>query len=489
MLKIRKVKTGSGKTAVQVVRYVNRKTNIVKHIGSASSAEKLDALITRAQDFINHNDIQPKLYTPSPKQAFTTIDTKRTYLYKVFASGYHRLFDGINSNLLKNLVIIRIVEPASKRYSLELLDKYFGIRYSLQYVYRQLPKLLDHKQGVEELSVAYAKKSLNFDFTFVLYDVTTLYFETFKGDDLRETGFSKDNKFNQPQILIGLVVTKEGFPVSYEVFSGGTSEGKTIIPSIVHFKDDHAVKNLTVIADAAMISKDNIKALRENELNYVVGARLRGMKSTIIQQISDQLKPTDGNTIRLKTEYGLLVCQYSHKRYKKDLHEHQKYVRKAEENLSKQSNIIGKYKFIKKAGENRYELNQALIDKAERLLGIKGYITNQKDWSDTEVIKKYSQLWQVEKSFRMAKSDLATRPIFHRRSESIKAHILMCFMALCVGRKLELESGRSIKQIVTLLGDVVDTKIRVEKTGEIIEAPGELSKEVKELISSLDLSH
>ncbi len=276
MLKIRRVKTGSGKTAVQVVRYVNRKTNIVKHIGSASSTARIDALITQAQDFIDRNDIQLKLYTSPPKQAFTTIDTKRTYLYEICASSYDHIFDGVNDNLLRNLTIIRVVEPASKRYSLELLERYFGIKYSLQYVYRQFPKLLEYKQRVEELSVVYAKKNLDFDFNFVLYDVTTLYFETFKVDALRETGFSKDNKFNQPQVLIGLVVTKEVFPVSYEVFSGGTAEGKTIIPSIVNFKNNHKAKDLTVIADAAMISKDNIKALRENDLNYVVGARLRG---------------------------------------------------------------------------------------------------------------------------------------------------------------------------------------------------------------------
>ncbi len=213
------------------------------------------------------------------------------------------------------------------------------------------------------------------------------------------------------------------------------------------------------------------------------------MKSTIVQQISGQLERTDSNTIRLETEYGLLICQYSQKRYKKDLHEHQKYVSKAKENLSKQSKLIGKYKFIKKAGINRYELNQALIEKTEKLLGIKGYITNQKDWSNVEIIKKYSQLWQVEKSFRMAKSDLATRPIFHRRSESIKAHILMCFMALCIGKKMELESNQSVKQIVKILGNVINTRIRVEKTGEIVEAPGELTEEVKELISNLNLSH
>ncbi len=247
------------------------------------------------------------------------------------------------------------------------------------------------KNKIEELTIKFAVKKFDFDFAIVFYDVTTLYFETFKADDFRKTGFSKGNKSNQPQIVVGLVVNKEGFPVAYELFPGNTFEGHTLIPIIKDFKKKHNIKNLTVVADAAMISTDNI----------------------------DNLKTAD--------------------KYEMD-----KQIAKAKEILQSPRKSK-KVKFIKTT-EAKNELNSELINKTNTLLGIKGYHTNldEKTFSNELVTERYHQLYKIEQAFRISKHDLKTRPIFHFKEDPIRLHVLICFMALSVPKYIEIETNMSI---------------------------------------------
>jgi transposase len=181
----------------------------------------------------------------------------------------------------------------------------------------------------------------------LFYDVTTLYFETFDDDDLRKQGFSKDNKSQQPQILVALMVTKEGFPITYDIFSGNTFEGNTIIPSVKSFIEKHKVKHFTVIADAAMISSDNVSALKENNVHYIVGARLGNLSDELINKIDNQVPREDGKSIRIKTPNGDLICSYSSTRYRKDKYEMDKQIEKAKLVVEKPSKDK-KTKFTKK---------------------------------------------------------------------------------------------------------------------------------------------
>ena len=491
MFKIRKVNTKSGKTAIQVVRYVRRKTVVIKHIGSAESDYKIKELESQARSFIDQYSPQIGLFDIPLQTPFSTIDSKNILLYKTLSRRYQEMFPAINNKLFTNLVIIRIVEPASKRQSVRLLDRYFGITHSLRYLYRRLPDLLVLKNDIEKFAVKTARKKLGFDFTVVLYDVTTLYFESFDPDDLRKVGFSKDNKFNQPQILLGLIVTKEGFPVSHQVFEGNKYEGHTLLPSILKFKEENSVKQLTVVADAAMISARNIEELKRYGFNYIVGARLGNTSTKVIEKIVNKLDCNkDGDTTRVRVKQGFLICQFSQKRYRKDKRDLEKSIKKAKTSLSKPSKVLNRYKFIKKENSsNRYELNTGLIEKSKKLLGIKGYVTDLKGWSNSEVIEKYKQLWQVEKSFRMAKSDLATRPIFHRQEDSVRTHILICFTALCIAKLMEIDTNMSIKRMVEELKTVVDSRIRINKTREIINAQGEITPKISTLLKKLKVSH
>src|SRR3989338_3868437 len=286
---------------------------------------------------------------PPQAQLFPThTDASRFLLHEYECRGVHfayayeflyRLcerfgFCALKDNILIDLVIMRVFEPASKLRSLALLSKHFSIDHSELTLYRHLRRFPSLKQTVEEKIVAVAKIEFGFDFSFVLYDVTTLYFETFKSDTLRKPGFSKDNKPQQPQIVIGLMVTPQGFPVSYEVFAGNTFEGTTFLPSILAFKSLHKIEKLTIVADAAMLSLDHIEKLVEHNLTYIVGARLRNISSYLLEIIDATLPRTDGASKKTTTPHGELIYALSRKRHIKDLSDMNKQIKKGHPNPS-----------------------------------------------------------------------------------------------------------------------------------------------------------
>ena len=282
MFYLRTTKTASGATAVQVVRYDYRKRIVVKHIGSAHTPEDLLSLKQTARNWIEEETHQQRLFPEETKPSLTPIekcvylDTRYSFIYEILSLFLRLLqFDTFHNQLLLDLVIMRIIQPVSKLESLEYLSEMFGIVYKRGRLYQTIASFSALKDTVEKKTVVFAKQNLSFDFSIVFYDVTTLYFESFKEDDgnIRKPGFSKDNKPNQPQIVIGLIVTKEGFPVSYDVFAGNTFEGKTFIPTICKFKATYAVKNITVVADAAMISLDNVRLLIKENLSYIQDLR------------------------------------------------------------------------------------------------------------------------------------------------------------------------------------------------------------------------
>lgn len=269
MYRIRRVKTASGKTAVQVVTYHRGRTSVVKHLGSAGSPLELEALVKRGRVFIE-NDLGVRPLLPELSVSFN-LETRRQVLaglriyrkshqlaYECLRHWYGRLgFASLDNPLLLDLALIRLIEPSSKRRALKLLARDFGRKYSLRHMYRRLEALNSLKERVEGLAAAYAKDHLRFDLQLVFYDVTTLYFETFAEDDFRKCGYSKDGKANQPQILVGLLVSREGFPIAYDLYEGNTFEGKTMIPLILTLQKRLHLERLTVVADAGMLSLEN----------------------------------------------------------------------------------------------------------------------------------------------------------------------------------------------------------------------------------------
>jgi transposase len=495
MYKIREIKYSSSTVSIQVYKIENRKRKIIRHIGTARNEQEKLNLIHLANDFIIKISQQFVLFENEQTDKVVNLSQSEFIgvYYGFFYELLHKLFlkigfDKHKSNLLLDLVVIRLFEPASKLRSIELLEQYFGIKHRRQSYYESVKKWLELKEKTEKMAVNFAKKHYNFTYDLLFYDVTTLYFESFDEDELRKNGFSKDNKSQQPQILVALMVSKEGFPIAYEVFSGNTFEGHTFIPVIKKIIDKNSIKDFTVVADAAMISTENIEQLNVNNINYIVGARLGNITKELLIKIDKMLIREDGENIRIATDNGFLICSFSSVRYRKDKYEMEKQIQKAKQIIENPSKIR-KTKFTKSNKGNNLEINQALIDKTKKLLGIKGYYTNLKESkvSNTLIIDHYHQLYKIEQNFRIAKSDLQTRPIFHYKEEPIKLHILICFMALITSRYIELETGMSIKKFIQECKKITDGRILNKTTNKEMQLRVKLNPIIVEILQKLKL--
>lgn len=490
-MKLRLVKTASGSQAVQVVRYHNNKRVILKHIGSANTEDQLQVLIELANEWIKDFSSQLSLFPDdNPNRILhlnqsVFIGIRYTFFYTQIISILDKIGLSMLHPLMKDLVAIRIFEPASKLRSIELMSQYFGIQHQRKAYYKLAPYWLNLKQEIEGSVLQFAKQQYDFNYDLLFYDVTTLYFENFKEDKFRKNGFSKDNKSQQPQILIALLVSSQGFPICYEVFAGNTFEGHTILPVIKKFIASNKVKQFTVVADAAMISSDNIKQLVDNQINYIVGARLGNLSPQLLDTIDVTLDRQDGKSIRLKTANGDLICSYSSLRYRKDLYEMNKQILKAQEVVEKPSKNK-KVKFTA-INEAKIELNQALIDKTTKLLGLKGYYTNLPETiaNNKTIIERYHELYKIEQAFRISKNDLQTRPIFHYKEEPIKLHVLICFIALVVAKHIEIKAGISIRKFIDEAKKVVNGQVLNKTTNKIITIEAEHSLRVIEIVSKL----
>jgi transposase len=496
MLKFREVKTGSGKIAVQVYYLHNRKRVIVKHLGSASTTQEHDNLKQQAQQFIEDYSSQTSLFPSLKPCAYSYFEQYECvgFYYRFFYQAIQRLivqigFGELTSSLFKDLVTIRILEPASKLRSIELIETYFGIQHRRQNYYKEAKKWISLKNQVLEKVNVFAQKEHGLDYSLLFYDVTTLYFETFEGDELRRTGFSKDGKSQQPQILVGLMVSKDGFPLAFDIFPGNTFEGHTILPVVKAFIQKNNVKQFTVVADAAMISADNIKELKAEGIHYIVGARLGNVSQAIFDQMDAKIKREDGNTIRLHTDKGYLICSFSNARYRKDKYEMEKQILKAQ-TIIKSPSKNNKAKFVK-AHNEELKLNEKLIQKTIKLLGVKGYYTdlNEQNLPTNKVIERYHELYKVEQAFRVAKSDLETRPIFHFKQDPIKLHLLICFLALVISKHIEIKTGLSIRRFNTEAKKVTDARMLNKLTQKQVIVKGKLTETAEGLLSKLNLLH
>lgn len=462
--------------AVQVVLRRYHGTEIIKHLGTGETSEGISRLKVLARQFIREKEkiipLFPELEKEDNNDLVSTKNLEVANYFHQFAYDFllrfYQLngFDKIKSEILKDLVLIRIVEPASKLRSLVLLNEYFGKVYSQSTFYKNIGKLVGFKEQAEELAVSYAKKYLKFDFSIVFYDVTTLYFETFADDEFRKYGFSKDNKSSQPQILVALVVNSDGYPIAVNVFEGSKFEGHTIIPVVSSFQKRHNIKNLTVIADAAMLSRSNMEELTRDNLFYIVGARLSNLSDKVLRQISETIANKPGICFKIKTDLGYLICDFSELRALRDRTDRKKQLLKAQNQINNPGKLMKRLRFIKETTKSLYALNEKLIRKDELLDGIKGYHTNLKGIDSNLIVSRYHDLWKIEKAFRIAKSDLLARPVFHRKKENIEAHILIVFLSLCVAKSIELKTNLSIKNIKEKIWKVLDIEIKDKITGK-----------------------
>jgi len=272
--------------------------------------------------------------------------------------------------------------------------------------------------------------------------MTTLYFEASDEDDLRKTGFSKDGKHQCPQIFIGLLVGLGGYAIGYDIFEGNIYEGHTLIPFIEKISKKFNLNKPIIVADSGLLSKENIKALVEKEYEYIIGARIKNESNKTKTQILESTF-NDGTTISYeRADNTRLIVNYSNNRAKKDAYNRKRGLTRLEKQvktgkLTKSSiNNKGYNKYLKLEGDISIEIDYNKYNEDNVWDGLKGYITNTK-LKDDEVIENYKNLWHIEKAFRMSKTDLRIRPIYHRLKKRIEAHICISFTAYCIYKELE----------------------------------------------------
>ena len=417
----------------------------------------------------------------------SALDTPTFNFFRYF---YHKIgLSELKSNCFCDLVIARIIWPVSKAKTRNVLQASLNKNYSLTALYRtmQVAILKDYQVKIESVLWDFLQKQGE-TVSVLFFDVTTLYFESFDEDGFRNCGFSKDHKANQPQVTVTLTVTTTGFPLHLRSFSGNKFESHTIIPCILNIQEEHNLNDFIVVADSAMVSQTNMEELERRCLKFIVGARLGNLSKTIFQQITSVPK-TDGATQRFNLGASkALIVSYSQKRAAKDRSDREKQLKRANYALVNPATIARNFKFLEKTKFGDFSLNKTLLRKAEQLEGLKGYITNALDLADQEIVDKYSQLWQVEKSFRISKSDLKARPIFHTAKQKIEVHLLIVFTALAVVRLAENTAKLSCAKILEKLSPVKQIIIEDKLTKEQISKFVQPTDEVKSLLKLANIN-
>lgn len=402
---------------------------------------------------------------------------------------YGKLYDGMNfksiipnptrnvatTKALKEIVLARVANPDSKSASVDMLSSKFGVNINLKSVYRMMDMIDDSRiKKLNKLVLTKTKTLLDDKIDVIYFDATTLYFESFSEDIddednpdevIRKNGYSKDGKFNQPQVVLALLVTKQGLPIGYKAFSGDTFDGHTIIPSLKEIESEFKVDNIVYVADAGMFNKTNLEEFDKNKnMTYIIGAKIKTMTKTIKEIIlkTDDFRDINDDTKVKTLDYQgkKLLISYSAKRARKDKHDREKAIKKLKKRLESSKSVksqlsnAGYKKYLQLESSDKNSscdlsiiLNEDKILEDEAWDGLKGIITNNSTLSDEELIHQYSNLWQVEESFRITKHDLKIRPIYHWKPSRVKAHLAISFMAYALVRHLEYRVRLQYKKL------------------------------------------
>lgn len=448
---IRKKKNNSGSISIQIISKSGGKYKVVKTIGCAETEQEVQKLSYLGRQEIERLIMQPKLFISEQDtlidNIFSTLDNSSIRVIGpeiVFGKLFDKIgFNHIKEDLFRHLVISRLAFPLSKLKTIDYLYRYQGVSLNISAIYRFLDKLNNRlKNHVEQITYEHTKQILGDNISVVFYDMTTLYFEASDEDDLRKTGFSKDGKHSNPQIFLGLLVGLGGYAIGYDIFEGNIYEGHTLIPFIEAISKKFNLEKPIVIADSGLLSKDNIEALEQENYQYILGAKIKNETATIKEKIL-KTKFKDGQIKSItKDDVNRVIISYSDKRARKDAHNRERGIKRLEKRiksgkLTKSSiNNRGYNKYLKLEGEVLIEIDYDKYNKDNEWDGLKGYITNS-DLSDRQIIENYSNLWHIEKAFRMSKTDLRIRPIYHRLKHRIEAHICISFTAYTLYKELE----------------------------------------------------
>lgn len=456
-----------------------------------------------------------------------------------------------SSRVLKEIVLARVANPDSKRGSVLNLEENFGVNLDLKAVYRMMDRI-DDKVVLKLNKLVYTntKKLFKDKIDVIYFDATTLYFESFTEDEFKRNGYSKDGKFNQPQVVLALFVTKSGLPIGYKAFAGDTFDGHTLIPALQEIEEHYNIDKIVVVADSGMFNKDNLEEFekihnpflfkysqyrwsnickerptlldsyrqfkefnKSSNIKYIIGARIKNMSKSIKEQILDKssYKKLNDNTKVATINYNgkKLLVSYSIKRAKKDKYDREKGIQKLRDKLEKNKSVKSqlsnqgyrKYLQLEQTNSDNKNsscdlsiiLNEDKIKEDAAWDGLKGIVTNNSNLTNEELLHQYKNLWQVEESFRITKHDLKIRPIYHWKPSRVKAHLAISFMAYTLIRHLEhrvrLQYVKlSPEKIRKILLSIQVSILYDTKTDRKFALPSNISNEAKKIYKLMEVS-
>jgi transposase len=366
-------------------------------------------------------------------------------------------------------IIQRFIEPSSKLATFKQKEKIEGdYAIELQHLYRSLDLLSEHKEDVEESLFDSRRDLFNSRVDVVFFDTTTFYFDSQRETELLRKGFSKDGKFSDVQIVYGLMTDRLGQPIGYEYFPGNTADVKTLLPTIKALKKRFRLGDVTLVADSGVLSKDNLTKLDGMDYKYIVAARLLNLPRKKQDEIFDssrykKLREGDDELLLYETvhENRRLIVTWSKKRAQMDAKEREKLIEKLKKRLDggKKNVLANRYRKFVELGDSEPVISEKALSEASKSDGYLGILTNNRDLQGETLLEKYKELWRIEESFRLMKSQLEVRPMFHWTERRISGHLVMCFLAFVVLRELErrvkdLGIEDSVNKILTALSEL-----------------------------------
>jgi len=541
MVWIRRVRTASGATAVQIAESVGGRRRIVRHVGSARDDAELGLLIEQARRLladdaqreldlgITPKAVKAQMVPPPAAMLFAdaagspispplvarprVLKSCSSLLYDALAGVYAGLGfdDAVGDEVFRDLVIARVVEPTSLLDVDRALAELGRASVSLSTRKRTLRRARAGGYRDQIAAACFAHARTSGDVSLVLYDVTTLYFEADKEDELRRVGYSKERRVD-PQIVVGLLVDRCGFPLEIGCFEGNRAETATIVPIVKAFQARHDITDMVVVADAGMLSSGNLRELDDAGLRFIVGSRVTKAPNDLAShfhwhgdvftdgQVIDTITPRDQRGTAAKssdrklraepvwnplthTKSWRAVWAYSTKRAVRDnktlnLQEAKARAVVAGDRAARTPRFV-------RTRNGAQQLDEASLHRARRLVGLKGYVTNidATHMPAAEVIASYHDLWHVEQSFRMSKSDLAARPMFARTRDAIEAHLTIVFTALALSRQVQTRTGLSLRRFLRTIKPLRSATIDIN--GVVATFPPALDTEVEAILNAL----
>lgn len=453
------------------------KQKVVRHVGIAdndSHLEELKKLAEVLRKKLEEERTGPTLFElPAPenateKQAVSTPQPLKAHQEVTFVAiesmkeeqrvvdGFHDIFGtlfnqlgfnailkGKHKEVLRDVVLARIAHPASKSATQQILAADFGREVELDRIYRMMDTLIENKETAQKAVFVATEQCCFGKIDLMLFDVTTLYFESTEEDVLRQFGYSKDQKFHTTQVVLALATASNGLPVGYRLFSGNTADVSTLITAIQEWKKIIPIGEVRIVADRAMMTEKNLQFLEENHIQYIVAAKLKKQAPNIKEQILNANKDKTGVILDQHVNQRRLIVTFCTDRQKKDASDRERILQKIDKKIGKGKNAkklvsnSGYQKYLSCEGESKLFLDAAKIAQDAVWDGLHGIITNCMNSPTEELLAQYRRLWVIEESFRLHKHTLSLRPIYHFKPERVEAHILICYLAFALIRHLE----------------------------------------------------